>query len=156
MKNKIQSLIIILSITIISTIVILNNVDTKENNILASEISDDSIENMDMTEVNDLIANIILGMMNHDKTYLYNNPGYFTRDTFDKIENYIDVNNILTTSMSEIVIDYTYPQYSSTSDTVIMANAKLLYDGQSYNKLWLFEFHVDSYGDIYGFNVWQY
>ena len=57
-------------------------------------------------------------------------------------------------AVSNLAIDFTYPENSSTGDTVIMANAKMNYSG--YKLLYLYEFHVNSDGKIYGVNVWEY
>ena len=62
----------------------------------------------------------------------------------------------ITGIISEKAIDIVTPQDSETSDTVLMCNIRLSNNENIYNKIYLFEFHINADGKIYGYNIWTY
>ena len=113
-----------------------------------------SLEKTTLSQCKDTMTNIINAVIEKDSNKLSEYSNLFVFDSFDKLSKYTTNNGINCDSMSSIAIDFTYPDNSSTGDTVIMCNTKLEYS--NYNKLYLFEFHVNKDGLIYGYNIWQY
>lgn len=122
----------------------------------AEDIVDDNIETMSYNEVNKTFSDLIFGFVNKDTSVIQSRASMFSSDVYENLKGYCQVNDIGGGCVSDIVIDYTTPNNSSTGDTVVMVNAKIWFDDQSYNKLYLFEFHVNAGGDIYGYNIWVY
>lgn len=143
-KNK--STIITLLLVLFCTINILK--------VNAMELKSIDFNNIESRECKNEISDIILDVLKHDEVSLRTKALYFTNDCLYDIIQYTKNNTVDSTVVTELVVDYTTPSNSSTGDTVIMANAKIYYN--SYNKLYLFEFHVNQEGKIYGYNVWVY
>lgn len=59
-------------------------------------------------------------------------------------------------TVTDCEVYYTTSEYSSTSDTVIIADLKIKDTEHGFNQLYLIEYHVDKYGKIYGHNIWVY
>lgn len=116
----------------------------------------DSIENMDYwlakSEFERITSDIVLNTGKIDKDLA-------TPEARQRINEFIKNNKINEKSYGKLVdttLDFTYPEDSSTGDTVVMINAKIEYLNGKYNKLYLFEYHINAEGKIYGFNAWVY
>lgn len=120
----------------------------------ATELKSIDFNNIESRECKNEISDIILDILKHDEASLQTKSQYFTNDCFYDVLQYTKNNKVESTVIPELVVDYTTPSNSSTGDTVIMANTKVYY--KSYNKLYLFEFHVNQDGKIYGYNIWVY
>lgn len=144
--KKFKKLVIILAIPLI-----LNSLCNK---VYANGV-DDSIINMDIRSRNVLVGELIHAIVNNKQQFLYDNTTLFDNTAYDKIKDYIQ-NNFIKGDIGEVVVDYVESSKSSTGDHVLMVNTKIWYDEQSYNKIYLFELHINSDGDIYGYNVWAY
>lgn len=129
-------------------------------NVYAASIADVDINNLSREKLGVIMGTLINHATTHDITSAARYKQMFTPDCYDKWIQYVESNDISGKEelayTSEIVVDYTKPSQSSTGDTVVMVNIKEQYDNWRYNKLYLFEFHVNIDGDIYGYNVWQY
>ena len=79
---------------------------------------------------------------------------YFEAQAYNSVQKFIDRQSINGSALDSLT-EVTKPNNSSTGDTVIMANYKIDI-GNGYNVVYLFEFHVNSNGKIYGFNAWEY
>jgi hypothetical protein len=150
-KQKVAARIICIILVLTMVISCISVVASAESNPL-----DKNLNELSSRQVNALIDELVYGIATHDTSVLQNNSGMYATDCYTYLYDYIENNDINSYDISDLTIDYTYPSGSSTGDTVIMANAKVWYDNQTYNMLYLFEFHVDSHGDIYGYNVWLY
>lgn len=138
MKNlKHYITIILLVITCVSV------VNASENNT--------NIEKMNIKEINSLMYNLTDSYIKHNTDTI--DTSVFTDNIIGDIINYTNNNNI-GGEIRNIVVDFTYPDNSSTGDTVIMVNTKVKYS--EYDKLYLFEYHINADGKIYGFNAWVY
>lgn len=118
-----------------------------------------SLEKATESDCNLTINSICRAIISNNKDTLLENSDYFENSTY-KSSAYKSVydfmsNNDIDGTCSNIVIDTTYPNNSSTGDFVIMANCKVNVK-QGYNLVYLFEFHVNKDGRIYGFNAWVY
>lgn len=129
--------IILLVITCVSV------VNASENNT--------NIEKMNIKEINSLMYNLTDSYIEHNTDTI--DTSIFTDNIIGDIINYTNSNNI-GGEIRNIVVDFTYPDNSSTGDTVIMVNTKVKYS--EYDKLYLFEYHINADGKIYGFNAWVY
>lgn len=101
-----------------------------------------------------IITSIVQDIISGDAESFRNKSSYFSSNTYEKLKDYVESNTIGSMGISEIVVDRVEPDNSFTGDVVLMTNVKLTYEG--YNKLYLFEFHVNADGVIYGYNIWQY
>lgn len=101
-------------------------------------------------QVTELIEAIITG----DNAELDKFQHVIPSTILKEMKGYASNNNIDSTVFSDKSIEFINADNSSTEDTVIMANAKLYY--KDYNKLYLFEFHMNESGSIYGYNIWQW
>lgn len=115
-----------------------------------------NFETMSKTETEQIIRSIVGVTVSKDASWFDANYMYFTNPCFDKIKNYASNNNIIGDVISEVVVDFTYPENSTTGDTVIMANTRVWANGNTVNCVYLFEFHINSDGLIYGYNIWAY
>lgn len=120
----------------------------------ASSLAALNMEEASLSECTQVVEGIVKGILNCDTSFISQNSALFSSTCYDKISKYTCNNGINGRSIDNIVIDFTYPDGSSSGDSVIMANTQIRYT--EYTKLYLFEFHVDGNGDIYGFNAWQY
>lgn len=120
--------------------------------------TDNNLELMTKDLCNTHITSIVQSIQEKDISFIQNNLSMFTSSCYNKLSYFIQNNDIGGDVIQQIIIDFTYPNNSSTGDSVIMANTKIGYtqDSLNYNKVYLFEFHVNKDGDIYGFNVWVY
>lgn len=127
-------------------------------NAKATEQYDNNLEYKSVVDCNKFIGSLVNNIVDNNVEFMYNNTTYFESNCYDSLREYILTNSIVDSKylISDIIVDVTYPEHSSTGDTVIMANTKIWYNDNQYNKLYLFEFHVNAAGDIYGFNVWVY
>lgn len=120
----------------------------------ATELKTIDFNNIETRTCRNEVSDIILDILKHDESSLNVKAQYFTNDCFAEVIEYTKENDINSSIVSELVVDYTTPSNSSTGDTVIMANTKIQY--KQYNKLYMFELHVNKEGKIYGFNAWVY
>lgn len=141
MKILKKSIIIILTFVLLSI-----QVSASNNNII----------NMNKTETDKLIVDLIYAAAEGNVNKLNDKALYFESDCFYDMYSFVSDNDIDSNSVGEIVIDFTYPDNSSTGDIVIMANTKIWHNNREYNNAHLFEFHINSNGEIYGFNFWTY
>lgn len=141
------SMLIITAISVVMLGVIKANATT-QNKI--------NFETMSKAETEQTIRSIVGVIVSNDASWIDNNYMYFTSPCFDKIKGYASNNNIIGDVISDVVVDFTYPENSTTGDTVIMANTRIWANGNTVNCVYLFEFHINSEGLIYGYNVWAY
>lgn len=144
--KKAKQLILILLVIIFSSLVTFK--------VKASEELEKptNIEQMTVNEVNKLFYDLTDGIINHNSTKL---PSGLIEQSAKTDLDILLVNNTIGGKLENVVVDFTYPENSSTGDTVVMVNAKVNYDNY-YTKLYLFEYHVNASGKIYGYNVWVY
>lgn len=149
-KNKLRQIISIfilsLSLTISSTA---SAVEKKET-------SKDSLENITDTEREEFALSLTQSILSNNTDFMQANTDKFTTDVYSKLTTYIERNTLGEPAIINSCYDYITPNNSSTGDSVIMENVKIGYDDYKYNKVFLFEYHVNSNGDIYGYNIWQY
>ena len=150
MKVKTRVLIIVTIVLIASQF---NIVRATTNN---SEQTNINLETLSEIDRKEYMNNIFKAIYNKDNTYILNNTALFTEDCYEKLLEYIENNTIDSTVIGDTVIDTITVSNSSTGDCVIMLNAKVWYDNQGYNKLYLLEFHINAKGIIYGYNIWVY
>lgn len=115
------------------------------------------IDEFDMTSSSrcqDQVTELIEAIITGDNTELDKFQRVIPSTILKEIKGYASNNNIDSTVFSDKSIEFINADNSSTEDTVIMANAKLYY--KDYNKLYLFEFHMNESGSIYGYNIWQW
>lgn len=146
MKKTIYSIVLTLAL-IVSTVTVYASNDT------ANEYEYSNLEQMTQTEVVEFSKSLVEAVLSNDKTPVNGYTNLFTSDVLTKIYGYI-VNNDVSGNIQSIVVDWVYPKYSSTGDSIIMLNAKI--QNNSYNNLYLFELHINADGKIYGYNVWAY
>lgn len=112
-----------------------------------------NIENMSDSEIEKLGDAVLESVLSRDSTPIENYANCFTNETLEKLLNYINTNRIYG-NIQSTVIDWVCTSYSSTEDSVMMINVKV--ENNGYNELYLFEFHINAEGKIYGYNVWAY
>lgn len=151
-NKKVLSILLSLSILILSYNLVLK---VNANNTL-DIVQVENLETMSKNDCEDIMIDLLIAIINNDTSFMYKYIGMFTSDCYDTMYQYISSNDINSSIISNMTLDFTYPDNSSTGDSVMMLNTKVWYDNQSYNLLYLFEFHINSAGDIYGFNVWTY
>lgn len=123
-----------------------------------------NMEEISISKYNQIMGSLVRAINEHDTSWLTdtldsNHVGIFTDECYDEMYQLI-LNNDFEWEDYLAVVDVTYPDNSTTNDTVIMVNVQAYYydysDFHDYNQLYLFEFHVNAEGGIYGFNVWAY
>ena len=119
----------------------------------ANDIKVDNLEHTSIREVNELFYELTDGIINHNSLVLAND--IFTPEVKRDLSILL-VNNTIGGTINNVVVDFTYPENSSTGDTVIMVNSKISYEDGKYNKLYLFEYHVNADGKINGYKMWVY
>ena len=115
------------------------------------------IDEFDMTsssKCQDQVTELIEAIFTGDNAELYKFQRVIPSTILKEMKGYASNNNIDSTVFSDKSIEFINADNSSTEDTVIMANVKLYY--KDYNKLYLFEFHMNESGSIYGYNIWQW
>lgn len=115
------------------------------------------IDEFDMTsssKCQDQVTELIEAIITGDNTGLDKFQRVIPSTILKEMKGYASNNNIDSTVFSNKSIEFINADNSSTEDTVIMANVKLYY--KDYNKLYLFEFHMNESGSIYGYNIWQW
>jgi hypothetical protein len=113
-----------------------------------------NLEKMNRTECNSIIQSISTSIINNNAQSLSANSDYFEPQAYKSVIDFINRDSVKG-SIIDSIIEFTYPDYSSTGDSVVMANYKLSI-GNKHNILYLFEFHINKDGKIYGFNAWEY
>lgn len=113
-----------------------------------------NLERMDRAKCSSTMQSICSAIINSDEQLLLENTAYFETSAYQSVFNFIEKDSIQG-SIIDNSIEFTYPDKSSTGDSVIMMNYKLSI-GNGYNVIYLFEFHINSNGKIYGFNAWEY
>jgi hypothetical protein len=107
------------------------------------------------SELEDFMEKFIVAVMNKDKTFMVDNRVPFS-NVYDLLYGYVTSNNVGGTGIDAITVDVSDYSGNSTNDMVIMVNAKISYGNGTYNKVYLYEFHVDNYNTVYAYNVWCY
>lgn len=79
---------------------------------------------------------------------------YFTEGTMYDMIDLLKSDKFSTGRISEINVDFTYPENSTTKDSVVMCDLLINRDGNTL--CYLVEFHLNKDGKIYGFNIWHY
>lgn len=139
--NKVKVLILSV-IMIVSSFIVVSASETKQQN---------NLEKMTIRELNSVFYNITDCYINHTKGNL---PfELMTEEASKNIKDFTE-NNDINGEIRNTIVEFTYPDNSSTGDTVIMVNSKIKYEG--YDKIYLFEYHINADGKIYGFNTWVY
>lgn len=113
-----------------------------------------NLEKMNRTECNSIIQSISTSIINNNLKSLSANSDYFEAQAYKSVADFINRDSVKG-SIIDSIIEFTYPDNSSTGDSVVMANYKLSI-GNKHNILYLFEFHINKEGRIYGFNAWEY
>lgn len=139
--KKLSSLCLILSIILILNI---QYVKAETNN----------LEQMSSQDRVDTIQTLIYGIVKNDVSQLNKVKLSVKTDIYQELIKYASEDNFYGGDIIECKVETTFPDKSSTGDTVIMANTKINYT--NYTLLYLFEFHVDINGEIYGYNIWVY
>lgn len=142
-KNKRLLVRLLITVMLLSTSIL----------VYASNNSKSNIHDFTVREVNDIFYNITEGILDGNVSYTYGN--IFESDVFDELNSY-GLEAKIGGDISNIVVDFVDVPYSSTGDIVIMVNTKVDYENGKYNKLYLFEYHINANGKIYGYNVWVY
>ena len=117
--------------------------------------NDFNVEHMTMRESNGMVADIAYGIITNNTSYISNYANYFEPDCYSELYEYTMSNDLQFESIINSVIDFTYPDNSSTGDSVIMCNTKIVYTN-NYTGMCLFEYHINALGKIYGYNIWVY
>lgn len=117
----------------------------------AAETVNVSIEELEQAELNRLMSGILKGVASGsiDKYEVY-----FESDAYEKMLQYIGKNKLIQPNAYDNIIDRVDVSYSSSDDCVVLVNSKFIYE--DVKLLYLFEFHVNSSGKIYGLNIWSY
>lgn len=149
MRNKTKVYVIVAMVIITITALILTKTTSADN-------QHTNIEKMTKTEMSNSIMSIIESTITSNDTELLNYKDLFTEDCLEKYRRNVVNTNIITGIISEKAIDIVTPQDSETSDTVLMCNIRLSNNENIYNKIYLFEFHINADGKIYGYNIWAY
>lgn len=149
MRNKTKVYVIVAMVIITITALILTKTTSVDN-------QHTNIEKMTKTEMSNSIMSIIESTITSNDTELLNYKDLFTEDCLEKYRRNVVNTNIITGIISEKAIDIVTPQDSETSDTVLMCNIRLSNNENIYNKIYLFEFHINADGKIYGYNIWTY
>lgn len=137
-------LCVILSISLLNS-----NVYAKDNNNKKY-----NIEELNLKEQNIIIDGIIDGIINNNQSRIREYRDYIIADTYARLNKYSKNNKIEKGNIISNLYEITYPDNSSSGDTVIMKNITITYN--KYNLMYLFEFHINKEGIIYGYNVWVY
>lgn len=154
--NKAKGKIVISLVTILLLTMTMFTIAKASNSNEDNTQTNNNLETMTYVDRNEHIRNIVKAICNSDNNYILNNTYLFTEDVYDDLLKYTENNNINSNDIGDTVIDSVDVKNSDTGDYVIMANTKIWYEDQQYNKLYLFEFHVNYEGRIYGYNVWVY
>lgn len=117
----------------------------------ATETVNLSIEELEQAELNRLMSGIVKGVASGsiDKYEVY-----FESDAYEKMLQYIGKNKIIQPNAYDNIVDRVSTSYSSSDDCVVLVNSKFIYE--DVKLLYMFEFHVNSSGKIYGLNIWSY
>lgn len=146
MKNRLQSLSFSLMVILISVLVI---------SVYDTRASEYNFELLTYKEQSQIVLDIITSVSQGDIDGIESSAPYMTEQV------YIDLTKdsstkIMQGNIGQLAVDVIDVESSSTGDTVIMANAKVWTLAQTYNNLYLYEFHVNRDGKIYGYNLWVY
>jgi len=150
-KQRVMSIVLVVIMVIVCFGSLLTVKASSESAIQVS-----NIEDLSKDECEDLFKTLLIAIVNHDINFMNQYVGVFTPECYNDMYQYIQNNDIGSNVISNVTLDFTYPDESSTGDSVVMLNTKVWYDNQTYNNLYLFEFHINSSGDIYGYNIWAY
>jgi hypothetical protein len=113
------------------------------------------LSNCTKTEAEDFMEEFICAIMNKDKTFMESHR-HQLNNVYDLLYGYVTNNNVGGDGIIDMDVDVSNYSGNSTNDTVYMVNVKIDYDNNSYNKVYLYELHVDEFGVIYAYNVWVY
>ena len=117
----------------------------------ATETVNVSIEELEQAELNRLMSGIVKGVASGsiDKYEVY-----FESDAYEKMLQYFGKNKLIQPNAYDNIVDRVSTSYSSSDDCVVLVNSKFIYE--DVKLLYMFEFHVNSSGKIYGLNIWSY
>lgn len=117
----------------------------------ATETVNVSIEELEKAELNRLMSGIVKGVASGsiDKYEVY-----FESDAYEKMLQYIGKNKLIQPNAYDNIVDRASTSCSSSDDCVVLVNSKFIYE--DVKLLYMFEFHVNSSGKIYGLNIWSY
>ena len=113
-----------------------------------------NLETADSITRESIVSEIVYAINNGDESIFKKYPTLFDIDCIMSLTSYIRDGHFDSGIITQLVTDCVNVNESSDGDFVILSNCKVRYG--DYNKVYLFEFHVDSYGVIYGHNIWQY
>ena len=120
----------------------------------ASNTKNININKMSYSEVNELVSELLMALANNDINTVTKLEPYMNDVVYNGMLN--NCGKSIRGNISDIVIDVVEPKDSSSGDTVLLANVKAWASNQTYNTICLFEFHVNSDGKLYGYNIWAY
>lgn len=101
---------------------------------------------------------LVTAIMTGDTGTITANAELFKSGTYDTVMEITNEHSehFINGKVKSITTEYAYAYYTSTGDQVMMVTVKVLDESQSYNCMYLFEFHQDFDGVIYGFNLWAF
>lgn len=134
----------IIAVALVCTVLAVSQVN-------ATETVNVSIEELEQAELNRLMSGIVKGVASGsiDKYEVY-----FESDAYEKMLQYIGKNKLIQPNAYDNIVDRVDVSYSSSDDCVVLVNSKFIYE--DVKLLYMFEFHVNSSGKIYGLNIWSY
>lgn len=115
-----------------------------------------NIEKMTQKEMQSTITDIIDAAINHKNNKIVEYKDLFTEDALKQFRKNVVSKEIINGDISEKAIDIVTPDNSDTFDTVLMCNIRITNNSNQYNNIYMFEFHINKDGKIYGCNVWTY
>lgn len=150
MKKRIISVVVLIVLTVSLLYVNRNNVSAAS--------SPSNLEDMQYSELQETALYLAQSVIFKNESLISEHrlDELFTSSAYDKYINLVNNNEIGGEMIGDCIADVTYPDESSTGDTVLMINSKVWYNSKEYNQLNLLEFHINKDGKIYGFNVWMY
>lgn len=146
MKKSIYSIVL-------AVVLLVSTIKVYADDTVSLELRTINLEEMTSDEIDNFSKAILDSTLSNNKEAIAKYANCFTDEKLTKIYEFITNNNISGTVQS-MVVDWVYPKYSNTGDSVLMLNAKIQLSG--YNELYLFEFHINADGKIYGYNIWTY
>lgn len=152
MKKRITIIYVVVIMVLATSILYVNR-----SNVSAAS-SPSNIEDMQYSELQETALYLAQSVIFKNESIISEHrlDELFTSSAYDKYIKLVKNNEIGGEMIGDCIADVTYPDESSTGDTVLMVNSKVWYNSKEYNQLNLLEFHVNKDGKIYDFNVWMY
>ncbi|MBO5388940.1 MAG: hypothetical protein J6A59_12590 [Lachnospiraceae bacterium] len=124
-------------------------------NVYSVRAIEHNFETLTYREQSQIILDIVTSVSQGVTDGIENSAPYMTEQVYTDLVN--DSNDkVIQGSIGQLAVDTIDIINSSTGDTVVMANIKVWSQAQTYNNLYLYEFHINKDGKIYGYNLWVY